>query len=290
MTIDSQFITKHISSSLTYSRELGKILKPLFDQREVKFFGYNRYFRNQSWIGLYSDPRLVQLDLLAGGGPLFVDDQGIRIPSGSYLHIDLPDYMKLEVSSNEVDNFFAAHDNPVAKKVVQNGLLLVRKGIHYDESFFFSMADTDLPIRRYYYSVINDFKKFGLYFLEKAKKLVEHAELSSTKYEIPAPASDTFASLFIKPDENPWVEVSKFCFSTPYGDVFLSHQELNCLRQIAMGRSQEQISEQLELSRRTVESYLINVKNKLSAESKEELTAYYRAFSVMDGEGEKFGL
>lgn len=289
MAIDNQLIAKHISSSVIYSRELAEILKPLFDQREVKYFGYNRYFRNQSWIGLYSDPHLVELDLLAGGGPLIVDAQGIRIPSGSYLHKDLPEFMKLGVNSCKVDDFFAAHNNPVAEKVVQNGLLLVRKGIHYDESFFFSMANTNLPVRRYYYVVINDLKKFGLYFLEKAKKLIEQAEKKPIKFEIPEGASDTFASFFIKHDDEPWIKVKKFCFSTPYGDVFLSHQELNCLRQVAMGRSQEQISEQLDLSRRTVESYLINVKNKLNAESKEELTAYYRAFSIMDGECEKFG-
>jgi DNA-binding CsgD family transcriptional regulator len=279
----SSLITKHLKSSQEFAREISSILKPLFEQSEVKYFSYNRFFRNQTWMGLYSDVRPVEKGLLAGRGPLFVDKDGICIPNGSYLHKDLNDLLKINVKTTQVENFFTQEDNPLGKKVVQNGLLLIRKGVHYDESFYFSMLDTAIPDRSYYHCISNNLKQFSLYFIEKARKLIEHAEKLSIKYEIPEPNDNNFASLFIKHDDGePWFEINKFCFATAYGDAFLSRQEFNCLRQIAMGRSQEYISQELNLSRRTVESYVINIKNKLHAETKEELTAYYRSFSVMD--------
>lgn len=276
-------IAKHINSSHKFARELSIILKPLFGQSEVQYFSYNRYFRNQTWIGIYSDTSAVEIDLASGGGPLFVDEQGICIPSGSYLHKDLYELLKLKIDDKQVERFFTQVNNPMGKKVVQNGLLLLRKGIYYDESFYYSMLDTVLSERPYYYCIINDLKDFSVYFLEKAKRIIEHAKTNAIKYNIPKTSENCFSSLFTKHDDNKaLVDVNKFCFSTPYGDVFLSRQELNCLRHLALGRSQESISEQLGLSRRTVESYLLNIKNKLNAESKEELLVYYRSFSVMD--------
>lgn len=279
----NSLITKHLLSSNKYSAELLSILQPLFEQSEVRYFSYNRFFRNQTWIGLYSDTRPVEIGLSAGRGPLFVDSQGIGIPSGSYLHKDLHDLLKINVTSKEVDNFFTQENNPLGKKVVQNGLLLVRNGLHYDESFYFSLLDTAVDDRPYYYCVINNLKQFVLYFLAKAKKIIAHAEKMPVKYDLPKASEQGFDSFFTKHDDGkPWFEVNKFCFATEYGDIFLSRQEFNCLRQISLGRSQEQISQDLGLSRRTIESYVINIKNKLNAKNKEELINHYRTFSVMD--------
>lgn len=276
-------ITKHIISSQKFATELSTILKPLFDYSEVRYFSYNRYFRNQTWSGLYSDTTAVEIELAKGGGPLFVDRQGICIPSGSYLHKDVHELLKISVDNKQVERFFSQEGNPMGKKVVQNGLLLIRKGMHYDESFYFSMLDTVLSDRPYYYCIINDLKNFSLYFLEKGKKIIEYANTKIIKYNIPKASDNLFFSIFTKHDDDKGIaSPNKFCFSTTYGDVFLSRQELNCLRHIAMNKSQESISQELGLSRRTVESYLLNLKNKLNVDSKEELTAYYKAFSVMD--------
>lgn len=281
--MNSHLVAKHLMSSQKYEGELRSILKPLFVNSQVRYFSYNRFFRNQNFMGLYSDVRPVEIGLSAGRGPLFVDEQGICIPSGSYLHKDLHDLLQVNVNSKQVENFFAQKDNPLGQKVVQNGLLLVRRGVHYDESYYFSLLDTEISDRLYYYCIINDLKQFGLYFLEKAKKLIAHAEKLSIKYELPQDNNNAFASSFIKHDDDQtWCVVNKFCFATEYGDVFLSRQEFNCLRQIALGRSQKHIGEELGLSSRTVESYIINIKNKLNANTKEELVGYYLNFSMMD--------
>src|SRR5262245_34207684 len=103
-------IAKHLMCSQKYARELSSILKPLFAQSEVRYFSYNRFFRNQTWIGLYSDVRPVEIGLSAGRGPLFVDEQGICISNGSYLHKDLYDLLKLTVKGQHVENFFEQKD------------------------------------------------------------------------------------------------------------------------------------------------------------------------------------
>lgn len=253
----------------------------------VKYFSYNRYFRNGKWIGLYTDPEPVENTLAMDLGPIFLDKDGVAIESGVYFHGDLQEIIKSQVFAEHVENFFAQAGNPKGQTVVQNGLLIIRKGELYDESFYFSMYDATIASSRmYYYQSLQMLKKFCLYFLHKCKDIIEEAEKYKISYHVPPTGKSTFEQMFWKDEtvsSNPiWFDTRKFCIGTQYGDVFLSYQELNCLRMIAHGYTQNEIAEQLELQPKTVESYVQNLKNKLTAESRSELALIYRGFSVLD--------
>lgn len=69
--------------------------------------------------------------------------------------------------------------------------------------------------------------------------------------------------------------------SLPYYHVGITHnpyqlstRELECLFCVLRGMSAKKIAERLQLSKRTVESYLENLKNKLGCETKAELLAF----------------
>lgn len=59
----------------------------------------------------------------------------------------------------------------------------------------------------------------------------------------------------------------------------LSPQKINCLHLLATGFSAKEIGEQLKLSRRTVESYLADIRRIYGCRnSKELIAAYYRTY------------
>lgn len=53
----------------------------------------------------------------------------------------------------------------------------------------------------------------------------------------------------------------------------LSNREIDCLAQLVSGRTAREIAEQLNLSSRTVESYMESLKNKMNCHNKSELIA-----------------
>lgn len=280
-------IDKHLLCSRLFKKQLDLVAKPLFAQSMVKYFSYNRYFRNKKWIGLYTDADPVEKTLAMDLGPIFLDEKGVAIKSGVYFHGDLQEIIKTQVLAEHVESFFAQDGNPKGQTVVQNGLLIIRKGELYDESFYFSMYDASIASSRtYYYQSLNMLKKFCLYFLHKCRNIIDEAENHKISYAIPPSGKSVFEKMFWKDEStviNPiWFDSRKFCIGTQYGDVFLSNQELNCLRMIAHGFTYNEIAEQLSLQYKTVESYVQNLKSKLTAESRSELAQIYREFSVLD--------
>lgn len=280
-------IEKHLYCSRAFSKQLANAVEPLFSHSLVKYFSYNRYFRNQSWIGLYTDTEPVEKSLAMDCGPLFLDEKGVNIDPGIYFHGDLKETLKSKVLATDVDRFFAQEGNTKGQVVVQNGLLIIRTSETYDESFYFSLLDCSISASRvYYHQSLNILKKFCLYFLHKCKDLIEEAHKRKISFCVPSSSDELFPQLFWKDDEassnKNWFDNKKFCIGTGFGDAYLSPQELNCLRLIAGGHTYNDIALHLDLQFRTVESYVQNLKNKLTAESRAELAQLYREFSVLD--------
>ena len=65
----------------------------------------------------------------------------------------------------------------------------------------------------------------------------------------------------------------KLPIAAEHGEVYLSKREGLCLSYLAQGYSQAEISTALGLSKRTVETYINNIKNKTNAQSRSELVA-----------------
>ncbi len=70
--------------------------------------------------------------------------------------------------------------------------------------------------------------------------------------------------------------VSPF-FHSSLGDIYLSKRETECVTLLAKGNTAKEIAAQLNLSPRTIEHYIENVKNKLGVSTKSELL--YKIFN-----------
>lgn len=285
--MNKDLVNRHLFCSRRYEKQLSQITKPLFTHSLVKYFSYNRFYRDQKWIGFYTDVVPVELSLIDNRGPLFVDQHGIAIDTGIYFHGDLREIFKTTVVADHVERFFSQEQNPKGQDVVTNGLLIIRKGMQHDESFYFSMLDQRVSASRaYYFQAITMIKQFCLYFLHKARTLIKEAERYKITYAVPPSGQEIFPSLFCKDSstshDHAWFDTKKFCINARFGDVFLSEQELNCLRLIAGGHSYAEIAAIMGLQMRTVESYVTNVKNKLNVSTRAALAHCYRRFAVLD--------
>lgn len=280
-------IDRHLYVSRQHAKQIHQICAPLFAISLVKYFSYNRYFRNRQWLGFYTDPDPVEISLREDRGPIFVDEQGVSIDSGVYFHGDLKEIMKTKIEDNIVEKFFAQDDNPGGVQIVTNGLLIIRKGKNYDESFYFSMLNSNYEVSRaYYFKTSETLKRFCLYFLHKGRSLITLSSKYRIPYAIPE-KNNFFDMMFYKhpklSEDQAWFDTKKFAIETSRGDVFLSAQELNCLRLIAQGFTYSELAYHMDLSNRTIESYVNNLKEKLNASSKATLAQYYRNFSILDG-------
>ncbi|USN50445.1 MAG: helix-turn-helix transcriptional regulator [Myxococcales bacterium] len=286
--MENSHIEKHLYCSIKFNDELKEICNSLFSNTEIKYFSYNRYYRNQKWIGFYTDPAPVRIALQNNLGPVFVNKTGIVLEPGIYFHNDVKELLGQGEQQESVDKFFAQEHNPRGFKIVNRGLLILKNGSDYDESFYFSLLDNEVPLPRlYYHQNINQIKNFCFYFLAKGKKFVSEAQKYQTGYDLPLSKSP---NMLLEKNDKLMREpfsclVKKFCISTPHGDQYLSLQELKVLRLLSFACTQNEIAQELSLRPKTIESYLENVKNKLGALSKKELSSYYQqiAFLVDDG-------
>lgn len=273
-------IKKHTARSYEFSKQINTLLVPLSSQTEVRYFGYNRYYPENKFIGLYSDPTPAEIELGSGRGPVFVDASGVVLEDGTYIHADLEEILKLTVDESQVYDLFQQQGNPLGEKIVNNGLLIIRRGVGYDESFYFSLLESNIQdFRAYYKQIMPILKQFCLYFLDKGKKLIQAAEQDKVTYPIPTEPCQSLFDIDLESDRMKNVltsmQVSKYSVSTEHGEVFLSKQELNCLKHLAQGMTQKEIALALQLEPRTIESYIKNLKNKLNLDSKQQLVKQY---------------
>lgn len=280
-------IEKHLYCSIKFSEDLKKLCKTLFSYTKIKYFSYNRYYRNQKWLGFYTDPAPVKVALQNNLGPVFVNKTGIALEPGIYFHNDIKELLGHGAKQETVDKFFAQKNNPEGFEIVNRGLLILKNGFDYDESFYFSLLDNKVESpRHYYHQNINQIKSFCFYFLAKGKKLISEAEKYQVIYDLPQNQS---SKMILEKNEELAHEplpctVKKFCISTPYGDQYLSLQELKVLGLLSSACTQNEIAQKLNLSPKTVESYLENIKNKLCALSKKELNLYYQQIAFLVGD------
>ena len=150
---------------------------------------------------------------------------------------------------------------------------------NHDSTDIFSMAadpDNKLILNKYI-NHAEEIRKFLLYFKQETKGLLLEAKHYAIDYDcsikqqkkifpgdIGIPNYNGFSSLFDIADA-------------------LSDREFECLKLLSSAKSIKSIARKLKLSPRTVESYLINTKNKLNCQTTNEmLDLYYTINSEPD--------
>ncbi len=154
---------------------------------------------------------------------------------------------------------------------IVNPLLMVKKYNDFNEVMIYSLKNENAPA--YFMNNLGLFEKFLFYFKDQASELIATADKNPVKLEGHQINSHSKTS-----NSEPKIpKLPKHSFWLYYHNrwVKLSNKEYQVLSLTAHGFPIPEISEELFISKRTVETHVVNIKIKFQEKSKTEIIKAY---------------
>lgn len=254
-----------IEISLKHSQKIKKLCEPLFTHFGINYFWYSRTTANGDFISVGSNPKFHEFYFYQ---KLFKCSPFFRkfdfIDSGIYLYRSCG----TDEFQNTIDIMAAEMGTEFTAGIVERRKNeLIRFGyatIKNNRKFLQSNFINNIAI----------FKKFNEYFLHEAESILPKFE--ENYISLPQEVGKDFYS----PPKGFYGNLSpikkcKFLEDMSLLDVklieTLTPRERDCLKLIKEGSTASLIGFELGLSKRTVESYLQSIKNKLLCDTKNDL-------------------
>ena len=229
--------------AITSCQEMSEIMLPKLTQHGMTVFNYYK---------IYFDGRVIRLSSDQAWTEHYFDKNYMNtmtVPK-SYLMKPLNYYVWLAEDCPEMLLDAALNFN------TSNGITIAEKHPEYIEYFCFAatLENTGI-INRFYLNNLDVLHNYGLDFKERASRLLKKAEtnlLQLTNIDV--------CHADCRPDENLHRALIK-----------LTKRQSECARLLLQGRKYKEIARELNLSTRTIESYIDILKDKLQCQNKTEL-------------------
>jgi len=244
--------------TLTSSSEINDICKPFFKGTDLNYFHYCKFYQDFSSTVLVTNPHWVTHVLKN----------------------------KLYISSNSElkDGFFlwsehwpqAAKDASLHFKI-HNLMSLVKTSKNEVECISFGSTQEGNKAIEFYLNNSELLKSFIYYFKDKAQKHLSIAQMPENKIVYP-PHKEVKTNLSRTSKvlqqtitlESP-IQIDKFPINDGKSTKWLSRREIEVLISTIKGRSAKEIARSLDISTKTVESYIASAKLKLDCYSRSAL-------------------
>lgn len=244
-------------------------------------FGVTGFF----YIRLYDDGSFIDLSVDLNWAEFYFK----KLFSCTYQINEISDSIYL---SNEISLWTLNENNKIWQEGREifghgNGLTLrFPSNNGFTEIFFYYSTAENYKINEFYLNNLNIFKSFVLYFKEKAKKIIKKAE--KDKFTIPTIYNDIFLA-----DKNKLLCVEKNAINKFYSafDIkkfyinecqYFTYKEAECLTWYAKGKTTAEIGLTLNISKKTVERHLENLKKKSNCNNKVALTKLAVKLGIID--------
>lgn len=253
------------STALTTGHEVAQISECLKNSFDITFFNLLRAYDDGTHFFLGSLPQWTEL--------LYTKllDEKYAFAKGSSLYS--PGNV-LWTSLNQPHIF-----GPLKESFnITNGITLIRQTAHTCDFYCFGSTPDNAPIVNFYLNNIDLLEYFILYFNDKGKKVLEKAE--SDRQILPTfhhnKDEQEKLGFRIKATER-----INFLASLPINqhyinDTYLSTRELQCLTLLAEAKTTKEIGKKLNISPRTVETYLQRIKDKTNLTHKSDLLSFFQ--------------
>lgn len=245
--------------------QIAQLCAPL-ERLKIKFFSHVRIFPNNDVSILCTDGDVVQKCAESG------HFQAAR-------YNKKPGYFESGYYLWEND-ILADHEKEHAKVLKKcglgNGFTIVRQEDEYCDYFHFASTPDNDAINNFYLNNIDLLEKFVLYFEQKTKELrlmvdkmpismkqVEEGDFSEQAADFVDPAEREAFIIDINQD-------SLIALNDP-STMSLTSRQKQCVYWLLKGKTAWETARILNLSQRTVEHYLQNIKAKLNCRTKFEL-------------------
>lgn len=254
---------KHIFS--TTEKDIIEIAKPLLEPVDITFFDHARIYNNGENYFLSSKKEIVhyifeqQIQTIATPPPHLLEKENF-----CYLLRSEGSYSKV---MQDIQNYFN----------IAHCINIIHRNTGYFDVYCFGTTPDNYKIVDFYLNNWDFFEKFILYFTEKAKKILKRCE--DNKILLPLHMRPRFKGLEknINETNTENIDISskiplvKFRLTGKYQHVIFSKRQTDCLKHLIFGCSSKEIAAVLNLSPRTVEFYLENIKTKLNCNRKSEI-------------------
>ena len=260
--MDIQIFRKQVSWQS--SSDVKQICQPLFEYCNLNYFDYARSYPDGSAIILISDQvwfeNFFRKQYFLGPTILNV---GIHLWS-SYMP-------KMEFDLKNFNHNYA--------------LTVVKEEKEYIEQYDFAAPVDNNGAINFYLNNMELLERFMLYFKEKADELIKLSEagrivlppkMIGIKKEADFNKEGFLKSLQANElnflfNKNQEVKLTQ-CFAPFLVDkLFFSPRETDCIKHLLLGKTAREIGDTLFVSRRTVETHMENIKNKLGCNKKSEV-------------------
>lgn len=245
--------------SIHYDKKLKTLCEPIDCFFSVPLFSYYKIGKDNriTYLSNYAE----QLDFYFNHGcyrsnPFLVHPDLVH--SGYVIHESAIDSSILDTMSKEDKKF-----------QIYNCFVMLQKD-HEGSLEGFLFADRKAPAKSVdYLANLNYLKKFALYFKHETHHLV--VKMENEGYDI----SKAMGASFLTRDPSLPLSVNKGKLDKFLKSITeLTQREQQCLSLFCQGHSAQATAAILNLSRRTVEHYFENIKDKLGCQSKWELLKY----------------
>jgi DNA-binding CsgD family transcriptional regulator len=246
--------------TIRQDRKIKQLCTPLQKLIDLPVFVYHRIDAEGNLIALSNYPEQFEYyyaEKLYLSNPYLVNPQLLR--SGC-----------VAMRATKSDEFQESLNKVKMKFQLENPFLIVENHGKEMEGFFFATLNAKVDITPHYLSHLDALKSFGRYFVRESSHIIKKMAIEGYNLK------DFKGELFDTHD----LELALSSQSSKMKKFFkeispLTQQERLCLEMFRQGNSAQSTAAKLNISRRTVEHYIDNVKIKLNCNSKWDLLDPY---------------
>ncbi len=243
--------------SLVTSQDITQICQPLFSTTPINYFIFARMYDSGSVIVFNTQPEWHRYFFEKD----YARQINSRLKAGCHFWMS---NMELSAANQDAKKYFN----------IDNKFELTERGKNYYDIFGFGSASGSVNVIDYYLNNMHVLKQFILYFKDKIKTLLDEA-IKNKENQIFIPELRAI-NILPKSKENQTLKefrqkTKHFFLSDDLNDVRLTRREIESLLHLLCGRTAQQISERLDISVKTVESYLSSIRAKLNCTSRAQL-------------------
>lgn len=251
-------LKQHIS--LTSCHSMADITQPLKKHFGITYFNYVKLYKS--------------------GGRLILTDRADWI---DYFYKNALYETKAVASLEKLDDYsyhlwqeFGGQPSFVIGKEkfnIYNGITIIEPSKEYTELYYFGTTVENVGIINLYITKFDILQRFILYFKDKAHVLISEAN----RHLIHLPEAQTIQSPSDELTDDPIIQsflnetTVNRVFLSDESDVYLTNREATCLYLLLLNNTAKKIGKTLNISPRTVETYLESVKMKLNVDTKKDL-------------------
>jgi DNA-binding CsgD family transcriptional regulator len=244
--------------SWQFADDVQEICKPFFEKLGITYTDYARFYPDGRVILLGSDKHYVNYFL---NDKAFYDKTPNKIISTGF-----------HLWSEYIDPSFLSRAS--AKFHYSHGVTIITEMNNYQEVFNIATYPDNHKILDFYLNYQSIIQQMIAYFRHQAKKLIHKFEdkpliiPTAIKYALSTPPLDKLSQEITKLINS---EFSSCTIQVNNIAIPLSRREAQCLYLLHQGKTTKEIGKILDISHRTIEIYLNQIRLKITAKNRIEL-------------------